>query len=259
MDSNESSGTPGRRRGAGINEVASEDQALDMIAREAEARLAAKRAARAEARSIRMKEIERRQNEAEDDVIDETDVIERVHVRKNTRNGSIVMSSFDTADSVSQTLSKDEHILHLKEMLKDREVRYNKAMVSAAQLDNEKQALQYQLGAMKDIIEELQENVDDKDDELADKCRDLNKLSREFQTTTSELNKCLFLLEERDRVLEEHGINADGTFKEGYGPAEKVLNDTTLGYTINCVDSTIRNNNDFDEKCSIDHSSIEML
>lgn len=40
-----------------------EDEALSNIAREAEARLAAKRAARAEARDIRMRELERQQRE----------------------------------------------------------------------------------------------------------------------------------------------------------------------------------------------------
>lgn len=40
-----------------------EDEALSNIAREAEARLAAKRAARAEARDIRMRELERQQKE----------------------------------------------------------------------------------------------------------------------------------------------------------------------------------------------------
>ncbi|XP_053220102.1 leucine-rich repeat flightless-interacting protein 1 isoform X8 [Podarcis raffonei] len=49
---------PNRERPA-----AAEDDALNQIAREAEARLAAKRAARAEAREIRMKELERQQKE----------------------------------------------------------------------------------------------------------------------------------------------------------------------------------------------------
>ena len=40
-----------------------EDDSLSSIAREAEARLAAKRAARAEAREIRLKELEKQQRE----------------------------------------------------------------------------------------------------------------------------------------------------------------------------------------------------
>ncbi|XP_018091548.1 leucine-rich repeat flightless-interacting protein 1 isoform X16 [Xenopus laevis] len=54
---------PGRKRHPNRERLSAEDQALNHIAREAEARLAAKRAARAEAREIRMKELERQQKE----------------------------------------------------------------------------------------------------------------------------------------------------------------------------------------------------
>ncbi|XP_039768555.1 leucine-rich repeat flightless-interacting protein 1 isoform X31 [Ornithorhynchus anatinus] len=54
---------PGRKRLPNRERLTAEDDALNQIAREAEARLAAKRAARAEAREIRMKELERQQKE----------------------------------------------------------------------------------------------------------------------------------------------------------------------------------------------------
>ncbi|XP_013121675.1 clumping factor A isoform X11 [Oreochromis niloticus] len=53
----------GRKRSTKKDKTTAEDDALNLIAREAEARLAAKRAARAEAREIRMKELERQQKE----------------------------------------------------------------------------------------------------------------------------------------------------------------------------------------------------
>ncbi|XP_075385353.1 leucine-rich repeat flightless-interacting protein 1 isoform X22 [Tenrec ecaudatus] len=53
----------GRKRLPTRERLSAEDDALSLIAREAEARLAAKRAARAEAREIRMKELERQQKE----------------------------------------------------------------------------------------------------------------------------------------------------------------------------------------------------
>ncbi|XP_039192810.1 leucine-rich repeat flightless-interacting protein 2 isoform X11 [Crotalus tigris] len=58
-------GTPGsgRKRTPMKDRFSAEDEALGHIAREAEARLAAKRAARAEARDIRMRELERQQKE----------------------------------------------------------------------------------------------------------------------------------------------------------------------------------------------------
>ncbi|XP_072235398.1 leucine-rich repeat flightless-interacting protein 2-like [Leuresthes tenuis] len=54
---------PGRKRIPNRDKLTAEDDALNQIAREAEARLAAKRAARAEAREIRMKELEKQQKE----------------------------------------------------------------------------------------------------------------------------------------------------------------------------------------------------
>ncbi|KAM4711242.1 uncharacterized protein lrrfip1b isoform 2-T3 [Anableps anableps] len=54
---------PGRKRIPNRDKLAAEEDALSQIAREAEARLATKRAARAEAREIRMKELERQQKE----------------------------------------------------------------------------------------------------------------------------------------------------------------------------------------------------
>ncbi|XP_051996928.1 leucine-rich repeat flightless-interacting protein 2 isoform X6 [Xyrauchen texanus] len=57
----------GRKRIPNREKLSAEDDALSQIAREAEARLAAKRAARAEAREIRMKELERQQKEISDD------------------------------------------------------------------------------------------------------------------------------------------------------------------------------------------------
>ncbi|KAM9487312.1 leucine-rich repeat flightless-interacting protein 2 isoform 11-T11 [Clarias gariepinus] len=57
----------GRKRTPNRTAATPEGDALNVIAKEAEARLAAKRAARAEAREIRMKELERQQKEVSDD------------------------------------------------------------------------------------------------------------------------------------------------------------------------------------------------
>ncbi|XP_054642631.1 uncharacterized protein lrrfip1a isoform X6 [Dunckerocampus dactyliophorus] len=61
--SNMGSQGTGRKRSSNKDRSTAEDDALNLIAKEAEARLAAKRAARAEAREIRMRELERQQKE----------------------------------------------------------------------------------------------------------------------------------------------------------------------------------------------------
>merc|ERR1712088_149797 len=54
------------------NHFAAESEALDQIAKEAEARLAARRQARYEARNIRLKEIEKKQKEEEENQANHT-------------------------------------------------------------------------------------------------------------------------------------------------------------------------------------------
>ncbi|XP_078475344.1 leucine-rich repeat flightless-interacting protein 2-like [Lampetra planeri] len=56
----------GRRRASVKDRFSAEDEALSQIAREAEARLAAKRAARAEAREFRMRDLEKQQKELDE-------------------------------------------------------------------------------------------------------------------------------------------------------------------------------------------------
>lgn len=56
-------GPGGRKRVPNQEKRTAEDETLNQVAREAEARLAARRAARAEAREIRMKELERQHRE----------------------------------------------------------------------------------------------------------------------------------------------------------------------------------------------------
>ncbi|XP_070247808.1 leucine-rich repeat flightless-interacting protein 2 isoform X12 [Myotis yumanensis] len=70
-DDQDKMGTPGsgRKRTPVKDRFSAEDEALSNIAREAEARLAAKRAARAEARDIRMRELERQQKEGVEDAL----------------------------------------------------------------------------------------------------------------------------------------------------------------------------------------------
>ncbi|XP_071603131.1 leucine-rich repeat flightless-interacting protein 1 isoform X4 [Heliangelus exortis] len=77
----------GRKRLPNRERLTAEDDALNQIAREAEARLAAKRAARAEAREIRMKELERQQKEALDED-EHTSIGSRGSLRSHLQNAN---------------------------------------------------------------------------------------------------------------------------------------------------------------------------
>ncbi|XP_074520532.1 leucine-rich repeat flightless-interacting protein 2 isoform X4 [Halichoeres trimaculatus] len=170
---------PGRKRIPNREKLTAEDDALDQIAREAEARLAAKRAARAEAREIRMKELERQQKEMSDDEermsvgsrgsfrVEERP--ERDFLDKGSRTASTLsaatLASLGGASSrrgscdTSFSVETEASIRDLKDSLSDAEEKYRRAMVSNAQLHNEKAALMYQVDTLREELNDLEEEL----------------------------------------------------------------------------------------------------
>ncbi|XP_074520531.1 leucine-rich repeat flightless-interacting protein 2 isoform X3 [Halichoeres trimaculatus] len=233
---------PGRKRIPNREKLTAEDDALDQIAREAEARLAAKRAARAEAREIRMKELERQQKElfhshkkyygldnkwghieqwmedseryarhsrrhasmSDDEermsvgsrgsfrpsdysgflgsgsrassrassaraspVVEERP--ERDFLDKGSRTASTLsaatLASLGGASSrrgscdTSFSVETEASIRDLKDSLSDAEEKYRRAMVSNAQLHNEKAALMYQVDTLREELNDLEEEL----------------------------------------------------------------------------------------------------
>ncbi|XP_041327598.1 leucine-rich repeat flightless-interacting protein 2 isoform X32 [Pyrgilauda ruficollis] len=97
-------GTPGsgRKRTPVKDRFSAEDEALSNIAREAEARLAAKRAARAEARDIRMRELERQQKEED---------VERARYSHHSNRHSYLSSSDVSASHRSRASTSKRRAL----------------------------------------------------------------------------------------------------------------------------------------------------
>ncbi|XP_062854169.1 leucine-rich repeat flightless-interacting protein 2-like [Trichomycterus rosablanca] len=183
--------------------------------RSAEARLAAKRAARAEAREIRLKELERQQKEISDDeermsvgsrgslrpsdygaflgsssrassrassaraspVVEErADFLEKGSRTASTLSAATLASlgrGFSRRGSCDTSISADTEasIRDMKDSLTEAEDRYRRAMVSNAQLDNEKANLMYQADTLKDmeleeVLYETRRECDEKNKEL---------------------------------------------------------------------------------------------
>ncbi|XP_046607022.1 leucine-rich repeat flightless-interacting protein 2 isoform X3 [Neodiprion virginianus] len=207
----------GRRRTT--TRHSAEDQALDQIAKEAEARLAARRQARAEAREIRMRELERQQKEAEenaDRVYDMcTDLISadanrtmRVTpdpVRTSrllTNSNNFQSSRRSSEDSLEDAgLSRD-----LRLELKEFEEKFRRAMITNAQLDNEKSTYSYQVDLLKDKLEELEETTAQLRRELREKNREAEQLKRISQRLKEDLDVCRVQLLERDTLIQENGL-----------------------------------------------------
>uniref|UniRef100_A0A0G2JFV5 Leucine-rich repeat flightless-interacting protein 2 n=2 Tax=Mus TaxID=862507 RepID=A0A0G2JFV5_MOUSE len=241
-------GTPGsgRKRTPVKDRFSAEDEALSNIAREAEARLAAKRAARAEARDIRMRELERQQRESSSKDITGThwsrastpkrrdmmyDTIKdrpsRVsslldeksdkqyaenYTRPSSRNSASATtplsgnSSRRGSGDTSSLIDPDTSLSELRESLSEVEEKYKKAMVSNAQLDNEKNNLIYQVDTLKDVIEEQEEQMAEFYRENEEKSKELERQKHMCSVLQHKMDELKEGLRQRDELIEKHGL-----------------------------------------------------
>ncbi|XP_054499603.1 leucine-rich repeat flightless-interacting protein 2 isoform X12 [Agelaius tricolor] len=210
-------GTPGsgRKRTPVKDRFSAEDEALSNIAREAEARLAAKRAARAEARDIRMRELERQQKELEEkSEKSHSEIFSRPSSRNSVsaapQSGS---SSRRGSGDASSLVDPDASLSELRDSLAEVEEKYKKAMVSNAQLDNEKNNLIYQVDTLKDVIEEKEEQIAEFYRENEEKSKELERQKHTCSVLQHKLDELKEGLRQRDELIEKHGlvIIPDGT------------------------------------------------
>ncbi|XP_005431215.1 leucine-rich repeat flightless-interacting protein 2 isoform X11 [Geospiza fortis] len=210
-------GTPGsgRKRTPVKDRFSAEDEALSNIAREAEARLAAKRAARAEARDIRMRELERQQKELEEkSEKSHSEIFSRPSSRSSVsatpQSGN---SSRRGSGDASSLVDPDASLSELRDSLAEVEEKYKKAMVSNAQLDNEKNNLIYQVDTLKDVVEEKEEQIAEFYRENEEKSKELERQKHTCSVLQHKLDELKEGLRQRDELIEKHGlvIIPDGT------------------------------------------------
>ncbi|XP_073866705.1 leucine-rich repeat flightless-interacting protein 1 isoform X41 [Macaca fascicularis] len=299
----------GRKRLPNRERLTAEDDALNQIAREAEARLAAKRAARAEAREIRMKELERQQKEIYQvqkkyygldtkwgDIEQWMEDSER-YSRRSRRNtsasdedermsvgsrGSLRTNGYDGELYGSQSLNRrsgrpseysghlnsssrassrassaraspvvedrpekdftekgsrnmpglsaatlaslggtssrrgsgdtsisidtEASIREIKDSLAEVEEKYKKAMVSNAQLDNEKTNFMYQVDTLKDMLLELEEQLAESRRQYEEKNKEFEREKHAHSILQFQFAEVKEALKEREEMLEKHGI-----------------------------------------------------
>ncbi|XP_066202284.1 leucine-rich repeat flightless-interacting protein 1 isoform X32 [Saccopteryx leptura] len=287
----------GRKRLPNRERLTAEDEALNQIAREAEARLAAKRAARAEAREIRMRELERQQKETngydgelygsqslnrragrnssysgdsrsstlsssrEEKLPSEhsshlnsssrassrassaraSPVVEERPEKDFTEKGSRNLpglsaatlaslggtssrrGSGDTSISIDTEASireikelneiKDQiqdvegkymqGLRELKDSLAEVEEKYKKAMVSNAQLDNEKTNYMYQVDTLKDTLLELEEQLAESRRQYEEKSKDFEREKHAHGLLRFQFAEVRAALQQREEMLEE--------------------------------------------------------
>ncbi|XP_023267531.1 leucine-rich repeat flightless-interacting protein 2 isoform X4 [Seriola lalandi dorsalis] len=101
----------------------------------------------------------------------------------------------------------------LKESLAEVEEKYKKAMVSNAQLDNDKANLIYQVDTLKDVIEEMEEQMSEMRRELEDKSKELERQKHTCTVLQHKQEELKEGIRQRDELIEQHGlvIIPDGT------------------------------------------------
>ncbi|XP_048834809.1 leucine-rich repeat flightless-interacting protein 1 isoform X4 [Brienomyrus brachyistius] len=210
----------GRKRMPNRERLTAEDDALNLIAREAEARLAAKRAARAEAREIRMKELEWQQNEISDDEermsvgsrgslrVEDRD---KDHLEKGSRAAS-TLASLSRASSrrgsgdASNWADPETSVREMKDSVLEVEQKYRKAMVFNAQLDNEKSKLMYQVDVLKDSLMELEEQLSESRREHEEKSKALERERHAHNILQFQFSELKEMLKQSEELLTKHGI-----------------------------------------------------
>ncbi|XP_077055341.1 leucine-rich repeat flightless-interacting protein 2 isoform X12 [Siphateles boraxobius] len=277
----------GRKRIPNREKLSAEDDALSQIAREAEARLAAKRAARAEAREIRMKELERQQKEEDSErysrhsrrhtsisddeermsvgsrgslrgslheegsfsgtrrfsgssargpsdyngflgsssrassrassaraspVVEErSDFLEKGSRTASTLSAATLASlggGLSRRGSCDTSLSADTEasIREMKDSLVEVEEKYRKAMVSNAQLDNEKTNLMYQVDTLRDTLMELEELLCETRRESEEKNRECERERHARNVLKIQFEEMKETLKQSEELLTKHGI-----------------------------------------------------
>uniref|UniRef100_A0A2R8ZXA4 LRR binding FLII interacting protein 1 n=1 Tax=Pan paniscus TaxID=9597 RepID=A0A2R8ZXA4_PANPA len=212
--------------------AAAQSREIDCLSPEAqklaEARLAAKRAARAEAREIRMKELERQQKEvtlgAPCWVLSQFGWGHRAkpyqHAILSTFQGSRNMPGLSAATlaslggtssrrgsgDTSISIDTEASIREIKDSLAEVEEKYKKAMVSNAQLDNEKTNFMYQVDTLKDMLLELEEQLAESRRQYEEKNKEFEREKHAHSILQFQFAEVKEALKQREEMLEKHGI-----------------------------------------------------
>ncbi|XP_026866345.2 leucine-rich repeat flightless-interacting protein 2 isoform X10 [Electrophorus electricus] len=94
----------------------------------------------------------------------------------------------------------------LKESLSEVEEKYKKAMVSNAQLDNDKTNLIYQVDTLKDVIEEMEEQMSELHRETEEKSKELERQKHTCAVLLHKQEELKEGLHQRDELIEKHGL-----------------------------------------------------
>ncbi|XP_058432539.1 leucine-rich repeat flightless-interacting protein 2 isoform X37 [Marmota monax] len=113
-------------------------------------------------------------------------------------------SSRRGSGDTSSLIDPDTSLSELRESLSEVEEKYKKAMVSNAQLDNEKNNLIYQVDTLKDVIEEQEEQMAEFYRENEEKSKELERQKHMYSVLQHKMDELKEGLRQRDELIEEN-------------------------------------------------------
>ncbi|XP_060103597.1 leucine-rich repeat flightless-interacting protein 2 isoform X6 [Heteronotia binoei] len=129
------------------------------------------------------------------------------YVRPSSRNSATPLSGNSSRRGSGDTgslVDPDTSLSELRESLAEVEEKYKKAMVSNAQLDNEKNNLIYQVDTLKDVIEEREEQLAEYYRENEDKSKELERQKHMCSVLQHKVDELKEGLRQRDELIEEN-------------------------------------------------------
>ncbi|XP_060678887.1 leucine-rich repeat flightless-interacting protein 2 isoform X5 [Hemiscyllium ocellatum] len=113
-------------------------------------------------------------------------------------------SSRRGSGDTSSILDPDVSLSELRDSLSEVEEKYKKAMVSNAQLDNEKSNLIYQVDTLKDVIEEMEEQTAELHRENEEKSKELERQKHTCSVQQHKIEELKEGIQQRDELIEEN-------------------------------------------------------
>ncbi|XP_039197862.1 leucine-rich repeat flightless-interacting protein 1 isoform X8 [Crotalus tigris] len=238
-------GTAGRKRIPNRERPSVEDEALNLIAREGEARLVAKRAARAEAREIRMKELEKQQKEVEERSAKDFEKGIQTASSLSAANIASLGGTFSRRGSgdISISIDTETSVREIKDSLAEVEEKYKKAMVSNAQLDNEKTNFMYQVETLQDALLELEEQLAESKRQFEEKSKDFEREKHAHAILQFQFMELKEVLKQKEELLAQYGIItnfgivtngeiSDCLTNDGLSNSSKVISETSHAFKV---------------------------
>ncbi|XP_072119350.1 leucine-rich repeat flightless-interacting protein 2 isoform X14 [Mobula birostris] len=115
-------------------------------------------------------------------------------------------SSRRGSGEMSSILDPDVSLSEMRDSLSEVEEKYKKAMVSNAQLDNDKSNLVYQVDTLKDVIEEMEEQMAELYRENEEKSKELERQKHMCNVSQHKIEELKEGIRQRDELIEKHGL-----------------------------------------------------